>query len=127
MLARVYSDMVRRVKGRSGTKRPDLYRGLPCDWPSFAEFREFALAHGFSKATPSIDRIDPARGYTADNVRFVSVQENRLKAIGQFNGHDDVRGEEPPDDAWADLGAELPPTDRELDDGLGDEYGDVPF
>ena len=32
-----------------------------------------------SDATPTLDRIDPTKGYTKDNVRVISWKANRLK------------------------------------------------
>lgn len=40
-----------------------------------------ALAHDRpSNCSPSLDRIDPAKGYTKGNVQVVSYRANRLKA-----------------------------------------------
>lgn len=56
-----------------------------CDeWNDYATFREWAYANGYSdppegqpfKDRISIDRIDPQKGYSPDNCRFVSVSEN---------------------------------------------------
>ena len=85
----------RDIKGRAcgrHTKRPDLYEGLELGWQSFAEFRAWALANGFSKYRSSPDRMDPADGYTPRNVVFVTIPENRLRALLG----DAWRGEEPP-------------------------------
>lgn len=83
-LAASYYNMRQRVKG-SGTKRPEYYTGLECEWESFAEFREWAIESGFSKETSSIDRIDPSKGYTRANCRWVSLDHNRMRALENYH------------------------------------------
>lgn len=105
-LYRRWCDMRGRARGY-GTKCPWLYEGVEIEWPTFAEFRAWALEHGFRKDT-SLDRRDPTRGYTADNVRFVSVKRNngftRTPGAARCHGYgasmamtdDELRGSEPP-------------------------------
>lgn len=96
-LYQVWDNMRSRTRG-SGTYRPDLYDGLELGWQTFKDFRKWALGNGFSKETPSPDRIDVTRGYVPDNICFVAIHENRMRALSSQPGHDDVRGEETPDD-----------------------------
>ena len=44
------------------------------EWESFPAFQEFAVAAGYRRGL-SIDRIDNNRGYSPDNVRFVTMVE----------------------------------------------------
>lgn len=39
---------------------------------------------GFSFNSPSIDRIDPNKGYTADNIQINSWRANKLKSDASF-------------------------------------------
>lgn len=93
VLCRVWRDMRQRVKGRA-TRTPWRYEGLPCAWNDYPSFRAFALGAGFSKATPSPDRIEANKGYVPGNVRFITVLKNH--GHGKRGGFDDVRGPEPP-------------------------------
>lgn len=106
-----------RVQGRC-TDCPHLYEGLPIEWKTFAEFREFAIKNGFRKNT-SPDRKDPTKGYTADNVQFIPFSENYSRVRrGRYDDYAD-RGPEPePYYSDADLGAVPyePATDRPFDD-----------
>ena len=90
-----YRDMRSRCNGRATTK-PELYQHVESAWASFDEFRRWAIGAGFSKERCSLDRIDPAEGYTPDNCRWITIQEHRRKTLPQFQrGHDDARGPEP--------------------------------
>ena len=40
---------------------------------------EIALAEANKDTSPSIDRLDPTRGYTKDNVAIISMKANRIK------------------------------------------------
>lgn len=84
LLYKRWLNMKSRVKGQA-TRSPHLYEGLELGWSTFAEFREFALAHGFSKEHNSPDRIDAGKGYTPDNVRFVTPEENCFTALDDYN------------------------------------------
>lgn len=42
--------------------------GIPLKW-----------GHKITNNTPSVDRIDPTKGYTKDNVKIISMRANRLK------------------------------------------------
>lgn len=56
-----------------------------CDeWNDYGAFRKWSLEHGYHDSTPdtprgermSIDRIDPKRGYSPDNCRWISLNDN---------------------------------------------------
>ena len=56
-----------------------------CDeWNDYGAFRKWAYENGYREAPdgtpkadrPSIDRIDPAKGYCPENCRWISVSEN---------------------------------------------------
>ncbi len=97
LLFRVYANMRGRAHGGC-TKSPWVYaRGWP--WKDYAEFRAWALASGFSKATPSPDRKRTHEPYGPNNVEWVTKHKNHSGSSGRawyMRGHDDVRGEEPP-------------------------------
>lgn len=97
LLSRVYRNAKGRANGNS-TKSPWVYvRGWP--WKSYAEFRAWALASGFSKSTPSPDRKDTSKPYGPDNVEWVAKHVNNSTSSGRcwyLRNHDDVRGREPP-------------------------------
>jgi hypothetical protein len=63
----------KRVTGNTGEA---IWRGLECRWTSWAEFRAWALANGYSKARCSLDRINPDFGYAPSNCRWVTVSQN---------------------------------------------------
>jgi hypothetical protein len=86
-----------RVKGQA-TTIPWKYEGLALYWKTYAEFRVFALANGFSKVNCSPDRKDSKLGYVPGNVRFVPIKKNCNVGGRSRCGHDDVRGPEPPED-----------------------------
>lgn len=46
--------------------------------PVFGFDLEFGDA-GFRDASPSVDKIDPTKGYTKDNIQIISWKANRLK------------------------------------------------
>jgi hypothetical protein len=76
-LFEMYRNVLGRCRGvkRDGTGWP-RWAGLECEFLTWQEFRAFALKNGYSKTNNSIDRIDPSRGYTYDNVRFIPQREN---------------------------------------------------
>jgi hypothetical protein len=59
----------------------DIKELYPADGkcPVFGITLEFNTA-GFRETSPSLDRIDSAKGYTRDNVQVISWKANRLKA-----------------------------------------------
>lgn len=97
LLHRVYNNMRGRVRG-TATRAPWLYKGIALAWKDFDEFRKWALANGFSKATPSPERMNAKLGYVPGNVVFVTKQHNSSTARGKSYYSDyEVRGEEPPE------------------------------
>lgn len=101
LLFRVYRTMRCRATGTGGTSTPWIYPpGFP--WKSYAEFRTWALASGFSKATPSPDRPRATEPYGPDNVEWKTAKENSGTARGRryyyANAGAQPRGPEPPVD-----------------------------
>lgn len=86
-LVRTYRNMKSRVEGIL-KKKSHLYEGLPIlnkevfyDWALSNKeynmlFEEWEKSNYNLKLSPSIDRIDPLKGYTLCNMRWVSFQEN---------------------------------------------------
>lgn len=84
-LMRVYRNMLSRTKG---LVKPQIYKGL--EILSKEEFYEWTLTNTnfndlFStweqesynkKLTPSINRIDSSRGYSLDNIEWITHSEN---------------------------------------------------
>ena len=66
------------------------------DYPAF---RDWAYSHGFKDTRDkkfserlSIDRIDPSKGYSPDNCRFITVSENTRRAnISRYHGNAEGR------------------------------------
>lgn len=85
-LVRKYRNMLSRVRGVQG--KHHLYLGLPIlpkqqfyDWASSHKdfkilFEAYKNSNYERKLAPSVDRIDPTRGYTLDNMRWVTHSEN---------------------------------------------------
>lgn len=82
-LYRMYYNMHFRVKHR------ESYAGKGCTINDFEQFKKFCMENNFSqvyqdwvnngyirKFTPTVDRIDPSRGYSWDNIQIVSFDEN---------------------------------------------------
>ena len=79
--------MNQRVQGR-GTKRPDLYLGLPIlpkdvfiSWaknhPDFLTLYKRWFSSGFDrKLTPSVNRMNSNKGYTLDNIQWLTNSQN---------------------------------------------------
>lgn len=89
-----HAKMRRRAAGRSKTQ---LYRATGKPIVSRDEFVAWGLAHPdylrlhakwvesdyVRRLSPSIDRIDPDKGYTLDNMQWLTVEENTRKGGGQ--------------------------------------------
>ena len=95
-LMRTYRNMESRTKGIVKGKR-HLYEGLEVmqrdcfySWSLGDEgfnrlYREWVDSGYEKRLSPSIDRVDTARGYVEGNVRWVTHSENsRLGAISRF-------------------------------------------
>jgi len=86
-LVRTYRNMESRVKGIT-QKGKHLYSGLQIlprqdfyDWSLadsvFNSIYESWVASGYDrKMSPSIDRVDTSKGYTIDNIRWVTHSKN---------------------------------------------------
>jgi hypothetical protein len=99
-LVRVYQNMKGRVTGLQKKDYPHLYLGkelldrqLFYDWAkSDATFNSlyenYVLSGRSKKLVPSIDRLDTSKGYTIDNIRWVTLSENckRAKKVNKFTG-----------------------------------------
>jgi len=84
---RVYRNMLSRVRGIQPRNR-ELYVGFPIlpkeqfyDWAlsdsQFVQLFSVWEASRFDRRlTPSIDRINPDRGYESDNIRWLTHSEN---------------------------------------------------
>lgn len=68
-----------RVKDGNDVAR---WKGLEIGFKSFAEFRAWALSHGYRRGVV-LDRKDPKRGYTPDNCEWVTKEENAKRAAAQ--------------------------------------------
>jgi hypothetical protein len=91
-LRTLYDRMSGRVKGNKSTRQPELYIGkeiLPRDqfleWAMRDEtfmnmFTEYLNAGRSVALAPSVDRIDNKRGYTIDNIQWLTHKENCRKA-----------------------------------------------
>jgi hypothetical protein len=86
-LGTLYLAMSRRVKGRA-TKRPDLYKGKPIlpkdvflSWaknhPDFLSlYKQWTMSDYDRKLTPTLNRIHSAKGYTLDNIEWMTNSQN---------------------------------------------------
>ena len=74
-LYRVWKNIRNRVRGKS-TTTPHLYDGIELGFSTFAEFRAYALTHGFRAWSTSPDRRDPTKGYVPGNLRFIPKKFN---------------------------------------------------
>ena len=95
---RTYRNMQSRVEGVSKNKA-HLYRGL--ELLNREEFYEWSLSNkvfetllkryessGYDmKLAPSIDRIDTSKGYTLDNIRWITHSEN--SRLGSMRTNED--------------------------------------
>jgi hypothetical protein len=89
-LVRVYRNMLSRVSGVTKNKN-HLYLGLEIldkntfyEWSlqnnDFKELFTYWLMCNYErKYTPSIDRIDSKKGYTLDNIQWITFSENCRK------------------------------------------------
>lgn len=81
-LYKAWHNMQERVRGTKRTGNGNqVWLGLEIEWTTFEEFREWALAHGYSKLHCSLDRRRSAEGYTRKNCRWVTVHFNSMRAL----------------------------------------------
>ena len=52
------------------------WKGLPCDFKDWPDFRAWALTHGYSKPNCSLDRKDDNEGYLKSNCRWITRSQN---------------------------------------------------
>jgi len=98
-LMRLYRNMESRISGIQ-TAKYHLYKGLDIldkesfyKWAKSIEFRSLFKLWEESqydrKLTPSVDRIDSSKGYSIDNMEWVTHSENsRRGAISRHSGVD---------------------------------------
>lgn len=89
-LMRLYRNMKSRITGVQW-KKAHLYKDKELfdkdafyEWalqnPKFHElFNEYVASEYDRKKAPSVDRVDSSRGYTFDNVEWVTMLENSLR------------------------------------------------
>jgi hypothetical protein len=98
-LMRSYRNIVSRVSGVQA-KKHHLYKGKDVlskqdfyDWSlnnkDFYRLYEDWCASGFDrKLSPSVDRIDTSKGYTIDNMRWITHSENS-RLGGMYKKHNE--------------------------------------
>jgi len=86
-LSSLYTVMNRRIKGK-GTRRPDLYLSKPImpkdvfmNWaknhPDFLSlYKQWITCNFDRKLTPTVNRMNPNKGYTLDNVEWLTNSQN---------------------------------------------------
>jgi hypothetical protein len=91
---RAYRNMQSRVTGVQ-KKKAHLYKGLPIlprqdfyawakDNPDFWRLYRRWIAAGYDrKLTPSVNRVDPNKGYTLDNIEWLTHSVNSSLARSQ--------------------------------------------
>jgi len=87
-LNNLYSAMKNRVTTGANTNRPDLYIGKPImpkdiflTWaknhPDFLQmYKRWVMCEFDRKMTPTVNRINSQKGYTLDNVEWVTNSQN---------------------------------------------------
>lgn len=96
-VSNTYKGMYKRVTGKGLERINHLYEGLPIlpreefiEWSlkdnDLKRLYEDWVASDYEpKLVPSIDRIDSTKGYTLDNMRWITHSENcRLGAISRW-------------------------------------------
>ena len=60
-------------------------------WPEYCPILGIRLVYGkkgrMVDASPSLDRVDPSKGYTLENTRVISNRANRIKNDGTAEEH----------------------------------------
>lgn len=62
------------------------------EWNDYSAFKEWAMCHGYEDNL-SIDRIDPSKGYSPDNCRWITLSENVARANKNHTTRKLIRGE----------------------------------
>lgn len=96
------------MRRRCGYEKHEAYalyggRGITvCDeWQSYPEFRKWAYSNGYYDQPDdlrrgeklSIDRINPSKGYSPENCRWISLSENIARANKNHTTRKLIRGE----------------------------------
>lgn len=82
-LAYIHHGIMKRCAMRKGATKTQLKyyaeRGITVceEWREFPNFEAWALSHGYRRGL-QIDRIDPNKGYSPENCRFVTAHENAV-------------------------------------------------
>lgn len=81
-LYKSWTNLHDRINGhiKSGRKGLPIWLGMDCGFFDWQDFREWALAHGYSKTRCSLDRIKSHVGYHRENLRWVTKLENSTYA-----------------------------------------------
>lgn len=99
-LVRVYQNMKGRTSGLQKKDYPHLYKGKELldrqvfyDWSKQNEafktlYQQYIDSGRDKKLVPSIDRIDTEKGYTIDNIQWITFSENcrKAKKVNKFCG-----------------------------------------
>lgn len=76
-LYNAWRNMLARTRGTGKAGNGENYwAGKPVGWRTFAEFREWALANGYSRSRCSLDRERKSEGYVPGNCRWLTVADN---------------------------------------------------
>lgn len=86
-LSKVYNDMKRRVDGKTGHDRGnwkgksilprDVFKMWAKNHPDFLSLYKRYVMNGFDiKLAPSVNRIDSNKGYTLDNMEWMTHSQN---------------------------------------------------
>ena len=62
------------------------------EWKDYPNFKEWAMANGYADNL-CIDRIDPSKGYSPDNCRWITASENTARANKNHTTRKVIRGE----------------------------------
>lgn len=86
-LSNIYTRMLQRVRGLN-TRNPHLFKGKPIlereffkmwskNHPEFLIlYKQWVISEFNNKLTPSVNRLDSSRGYTIDNMEWVTFSQN---------------------------------------------------
>ena len=86
-LSKIYKYMKGRTNGKC-TRRPDLYKGLPIMpigvFKSWAKnhsdflnlYKQWVTNNFDRKLTPTVNRVNSSKGYTLDNVEWMTNSQN---------------------------------------------------
>lgn len=72
-----WKNMNGRITGVKHSHGKYYWEGITTDFYTWAEFRGWSLANGYSKRNNSLDRINPELGYTRDNCRWIPFDQHR--------------------------------------------------